>query len=198
MFPLHKLRQLPRHQRLRKSIKIITEIEKALHIDARELPNLLELFALWAQDGEFSPAAKNEVHIADQELKVALTDPVRSPGTEFIPVPRRPLNTLRHILIRETGQTTADWDCIDPQGVLDGTRRTVFRELSYIWRIFGLPLTWVPFLGAPNLLEWRACTFRPSARIPCIPVRFGRPWVAKPSSPGNDVPWKNCLDRFSR
>lgn len=126
MFPLHKLRQLPRHQGLRKSIKIIIEIEQALNIDARELPNLLDLFALWVQDGEFSPAAKKEIRIADQDLREALNGLVKTPGISAIPVPRRPLNTLRHILIRETGQTTADWDCIDPQGVLDGTKRTVF------------------------------------------------------------------------
>jgi len=57
MFPLHKLRQLPRHQRLRKSIKIIAEIEQALTMDPKELPNLMELFELWVQDGEFSPDA---------------------------------------------------------------------------------------------------------------------------------------------
>jgi TrmH family RNA methyltransferase len=95
-------------------------------MDPKELPNLMELFELWVQDGEFSPDAKDAVHSAAQELKEALADPVTDPGTGVVPVPRRPLNTLRHILIRETGQTTADWDCIDPQGFLDGSRRTVF------------------------------------------------------------------------
>ncbi len=126
MFPLHKLRQLPRHQRLRKSIKILTEIERDGHLDGGELPNLVELFDLWVQDREFSPDATKEVSIAALELQEALNDPLRFPDRGSIPVPRRPVNTLRHILIRETGQTTADWDCIDPQGALDRTRRTVF------------------------------------------------------------------------
>ncbi len=122
MVPLHKLARLPRHQRLRKCAKILEEWERTLPAapDARDLPPfeyLQDLFAMLAEDGEFSSAARPALAEASQAFSAL--------SAVDLPLVRRHLNTARHILLTETGCTVADWDFIDAAGSLSPQKRRV-------------------------------------------------------------------------
>ncbi|MDR2740202.1 MAG: TrmH family RNA methyltransferase [Treponema sp.] len=111
MIPLYKLKQLPRSQGLRKISRIFAEAEYQMSLgkplSADELSYLGELVELLRQDGSFSPVAVSAL----RRLGIG-------PGNKDGEL-RRTLNTVRHILLAETGRQIADWDFIDLGGRLD-------------------------------------------------------------------------------
>jgi TrmH family RNA methyltransferase len=136
MIPLVKLARLPRRQRLRKAEKILAARERqlaaesgvpwrgALGLRAEASPPeftpvyLAEVLELLAADGEFPDG---ERRVFEEAALLCRGASPASPG-----VPRRALNAARHTLLRATGRYPSDWDFIDGDGVLDGTRRRVF------------------------------------------------------------------------
>jgi len=128
LFPLHKLEKLPRHQRLRKITKIFLEAENRLRaVDQGAVADIfkneeLDFFSQIAKslqkDTMFSPAALAEFRDAAMVFD-------RTPHNAS-PQLCRAFNTLRHILITETGRSTADWDFISPGGKLDPAQRRIF------------------------------------------------------------------------
>jgi TrmH family RNA methyltransferase len=118
MIPLHKLGQLPRSQRLRKIGKIFAEAEYRMSLgeppSTDGMSYLGKLVELLSQDEAFSPAVVST-------LRALRFDP--ETGEEEL---RRGLNTVRHILLAETGKQTADWDFIDHEGRLDSAKRQPF------------------------------------------------------------------------
>jgi TrmH family RNA methyltransferase len=122
MISLSKLEKLPRHQRLRKILKIIRFAEEEFHRVSEpslaELP-LTGLAEMLARDDGFSPASAAALKEACTMLKETGED-------NGVPRQRRALNTLKHILLLETGGQSADWDFLDPGGRLDPARRRIF------------------------------------------------------------------------
>jgi TrmH family RNA methyltransferase len=117
MIPRHKLEKLPRSQRLRKIAKMFGEAEYRLslggNLSTGELAGLGEALAVLTGDETFSPAAAAALKTAAGAF---------SRGEAL----RRPLNTVRHILLAETGRSPADWDLVGPEGGLDPQRRRPF------------------------------------------------------------------------
>jgi TrmH family RNA methyltransferase len=117
VIPLSKLTRLPRSQRLRKLLKDFTGAEFRL-----------------VQGGELSPAvfsfleAARDLLAGDEAFPPAAQSALRA----LCPLPaepaalRRSLNTVRHILLAETGHFPADWDFTGPRGALDPGKRRVF------------------------------------------------------------------------
>ncbi|WP_041611297.1 TrmH family RNA methyltransferase [Treponema primitia] len=122
MIPLQKLERLPRSQGLRKIAKLFTEAEHRLSLGEAPAPDyiayLQSLAALLTRDDSFSPAALQALNAAAICLQGELPEDIGSI--------RRALNTVRHIILAETGQQTADWDFIDHGGKLDPQRRRSF------------------------------------------------------------------------
>jgi TrmH family RNA methyltransferase len=117
MIPLHKLAKLPRSQRLRKITKVFTAAEIRLtaggELQEAELRSLSAILELLLADREFSAAGRNV-------LQAALSRFGAGGGVIW------GLNTVRHLLLAETGRSPADWDFIDHQGKLDAARRRIF------------------------------------------------------------------------
>ncbi|MDR1353755.1 MAG: TrmH family RNA methyltransferase [Treponema sp.] len=115
MIPVHKLEKLARSQRLRKIARIVTRAELRLAAGGTLAPGeiafLESVLGLLPGDPAFSPAALATLKAALEQM------PAENP---------RSLNTVRHILLAETGQVPADWDFIDHRGRLDGAKRRVF------------------------------------------------------------------------
>ena len=110
-----RLARLPRRHRLRKIWKIFSEAEQQLVLTGStncDLFYLSELLKLLSEDAEFSPAAISAIKTALSEIQ-----------GEY---PRRPVNTIRHLLLAETGRSTADWDLLDSAGNLDPAQRRYF------------------------------------------------------------------------
>jgi TrmH family RNA methyltransferase len=82
-------------------------------LSAGEWAGLEEALAVLTGDGAFSPEAA-------AALKTAAGAFNRGKAL------RRPLNTVRHILLAETGRSPADWDLVGPEGSLDPQRRRPF------------------------------------------------------------------------
>jgi TrmH family RNA methyltransferase len=136
MIPLHKLKQLPRSQRLRKIARLFAEAEYRLSRDEALSPvgealspetdaalspktaYLHDTLPLLTGDDGFSPAAQEALCAAAHVLQTAA--PHETTTLRFA------LNSIRHILYAETGRFVADWDFIDHDGALDGRRRRVF------------------------------------------------------------------------
>jgi TrmH family RNA methyltransferase len=118
MIPLYKLKQLPRSLGLRKISRIFAEAEYQMSLgkslSSGELSYLGELVE-WLRQGGFFSLATVSVF---RTLEIG-------PGNENGEL-RRALNTVRHILLTETGQQTADWDFIDHGGHLDPKKRRSF------------------------------------------------------------------------
>ena len=120
MIPLHKLAKLPRSQRLRKAAKIAGEAERRLlaagGLSSGEAEYLCALIELLAADDVFSSAATEALKPAGASLK--------SPAG--LSETRRTINTVRHLLLAETGRFEADWDFIESDGALDPSKRRPF------------------------------------------------------------------------
>ncbi|MDR0496678.1 MAG: TrmH family RNA methyltransferase [Treponema sp.] len=120
MIQLHKLKELPRPLRLRKSASLFGGAERHFILSGRLPPEEAEYLGrvaeLLAEDKGFSePAA--------EVLKAAQTNLVVNKNDGEI---RRVLNSVYHILLAETGRIQADWDFIEPSGALDSSRRRPF------------------------------------------------------------------------
>jgi TrmH family RNA methyltransferase len=121
MISRYKLEKLPRSQRLRKITKLFGQAEYRLSLGGTiaegELADLGEALAVLTGDGAFSPAAAAALKDAAGALE-------RGEG------PRRAFNTVRHILLAETGHSPADWDLIGAGGSLDPQRRRPFPGMT--------------------------------------------------------------------
>jgi TrmH family RNA methyltransferase len=116
MIPFYKLEKIPRSLRIRKIAKLFGESEHRLlstgTLPAGEISYLKETLELLIRDDIFSAAAAGAFHAAQAALHQ--------------PDIRRPLNTVRHVLLAETGRFPADWDFIDSGGQLDPKQRRSF------------------------------------------------------------------------
>ena len=116
MISVEKLKKLPRHQRLHKSLKIISLAEKKLLLEGRTgllATDLTGITEMLAADPEFPLTIRGALENAGKELK-------RDDET------LRCLNNIKHILTTATGKSTADWDLIDHSGKLDPLARHIF------------------------------------------------------------------------
>jgi TrmH family RNA methyltransferase len=109
MIPLQKLAKLPRSQRLRKIAKYLEETEYRL--------------------GQGAPAPEDEGYFREIILLLAADLPsaapyLHSPALEALSL--RGINSLRHLVLAETGRQTADWDFLNTQGRLDPAARHIF------------------------------------------------------------------------
>jgi TrmH family RNA methyltransferase len=125
MIPIHKLKKLPRSQRLRKLARMFGEAEYRLGQGESLPPSvtaaLEEALALLSGETFASPAAAPALAASAAVVREAAGEPWAAGGPLL-----RALNTARHILLAETGQQTADWDFTDRQGRLDPGKRRSF------------------------------------------------------------------------
>lgn len=127
MIPIHKLRKLPRHQRLRKIANLLDAEDARLASQLMQDSSssrgsyLVEVAQLLAEDQEFSPEAREAVAAAASEIAALYSE-----GSAF---GRRPINSMRHIVNEAVGKQTADWDLIDGEGRLSAEGRTVLAGL---------------------------------------------------------------------
>jgi TrmH family RNA methyltransferase len=131
MLPLYKLEKLPRSQRFRKIARDLGEFESRLirknELTAAEIHYVSEVVTLLAGDSAFPPAAGQTLCIIREALPVSLTNDDAAPGDAGAVAPiRRSLNTVRHILLAETGHYPADWDFINADGALNPAGRRPF------------------------------------------------------------------------
>ncbi|MDL2229654.1 TrmH family RNA methyltransferase [Treponema sp. OttesenSCG-928-L16] len=132
MIPIHKLRKLPRSQSLRKSIKIIEEAERQLaeqRFSSGHIDYLADAAAFLAEDDLFDDINRFALKKAAESIsgkKGTELDKSKDLGMEL----SRSLNTIRHILLRETGKQTADWDFIDHKGRLNSEKRHIFSGIN--------------------------------------------------------------------
>jgi TrmH family RNA methyltransferase len=123
MIALHKLERLPRHQRLRKILKLFAEAERRAAGNGEPPAAALSAAAeLLTGDGGFSPEVREALCGAAAALKAAPVNGASSTNPAFL----RAVNTVRHLLLAETGRFPADWDFINHEGLLDPSRRRVF------------------------------------------------------------------------
>jgi TrmH family RNA methyltransferase len=112
--------------------KIFSQAEQDFSLSLNNLVPLCKSFSLeylqevaefLSRDKEFPEFAAKELAAAETVIHQTTTENI---DASFI----RALNTIRHILLAETGQQTADWDFIDHQGKLDAQRRNVFSGMN--------------------------------------------------------------------
>jgi len=129
LIPISRLEKIPRRQRLHKLQKIFAEAERNLinndnHVGDGNRTNIdYAAYAVFlASDEDFSEYARRELGAAAATLKGSpICQQTEQGGDE-----RRALNNIRHILLAETGRLPSDWDFINPDGMLDKSRRRVF------------------------------------------------------------------------
>jgi TrmH family RNA methyltransferase len=126
MIPLHKLNELPRSQRLRKSAKLFGEAEQRLVVSGKlhagETEYLGKLAGLLAKDESFPKTAATVLKAVQIDLKLAAEKDV----AEI----RRTLNTVYYLLLKETGRDQADWDFLGSSGGLDPSKRRPFAGMQ--------------------------------------------------------------------
>ncbi|MDR2796894.1 MAG: TrmH family RNA methyltransferase [Treponema sp.] len=122
MIPLYKLEKFPPSLRLRKIAKIFGEAEYRLSLgidlSAEDYGYLVHILELLILDPGFAPGITRALNDAYRTLKTR--SPLHRQDLS------RVLNTIRHILLAETGQSPADWDFIDHTGRLDPEKRRCF------------------------------------------------------------------------
>jgi len=142
MIPLYKLGKLPRTQKLRKIAKYFTMAEtrlaastgspaadKAVSIfTSAEFVFFTDSAKMLAEDMLFSPEARK----AFAEAAEVFGNVVRHQFHHFQSKIRRALNTVKHLLLTETGRDQADWDFTGNDGNLDAAKRQVF-EGMYVY-----------------------------------------------------------------
>jgi TrmH family RNA methyltransferase len=129
LFSLRNIEKLPRHQRLRKVTKFFLEAENRLCaadegaaaavFKVEELDFFSQIIGFLQKDTMFSVAALAAFRDAAAVFG-------RTPHNDPPALYRRAFNTIRHILMAETGRSTADWDFIGTGGRLDPACRRVF------------------------------------------------------------------------
>ncbi|MCL2185542.1 MAG: TrmH family RNA methyltransferase [Treponema sp.] len=136
MIPLYKLENLPRTQKLRKIAKILMMAERRLELlnnpkltaevfTSAELVFFFDAAKLLAEDSLFSPDAKKKFKEAEEIFLSFLENSKNDAGTL-----RRTLNSIKHILLMETGKDQADWDFTDSEGKLDLKKRQIFKGMQ--------------------------------------------------------------------
>ncbi|MDR1100272.1 MAG: TrmH family RNA methyltransferase [Treponema sp.] len=125
MIPLYKLEKLPRSQWLRKIGRLFAEAEQktAAGAGCAEPAYYAALLELLSADHAFSSA----VLAVFREAGAALRGGTGGPGARDI---RRAFNSVRHILLAETGRFPADWDFTDGGGRLDPAKRRSFPGMN--------------------------------------------------------------------
>jgi TrmH family RNA methyltransferase len=136
LIPPYKLKQLPRSQRLRKIARDFAEFESRLNrkekLTNAESQYVTEILALLADDAVFPAAAAQALLTVSQALpaiREALNLGLPASG-DAAAILRRSLNTVRYILLTETGSYPADWDFINADGTLDQSRRRPFSGMQ--------------------------------------------------------------------
>lgn len=123
MIPNHKLKRLPRHQRLRKIANALEAEDARLAASPAFEPfsfrdrYLLEIAQVLSEDSDFSADFRNEICTVSAEFA--------SRFAAGSPYERRSVNSLRHIVNSVIGKQTADWDLVDTQGRLSSAARVV-------------------------------------------------------------------------
>ncbi|MDR3114306.1 MAG: TrmH family RNA methyltransferase [Treponema sp.] len=122
MIPLYKLEKFPRSLRLRKIIKTFGEAEYRLSLgidlSAEDYRYLVEILEFLIPDPGFAPGIARAITDASRTLKIRALLQRQDLS--------RVLNTIRYLLLAETGRSPADWDFIDHSGRLDGEKRRCF------------------------------------------------------------------------
>jgi len=143
MIPLYKLEKLPRTQKLRKIAKIFTFAENQLCLASgknegafseAEFIFFAEAAKLLAGDELFAPEAQKlfreaAVIFRDSHGGTGSTEDTEENDKETAQI-RRALNSVRHLLLAETGRDQADWDFIDEDGKLDPAKRQIFEGMQ--------------------------------------------------------------------
>jgi len=130
VIPLYKLERLPRTQKLRKIAKIFTLAERRLCLAKRETDIFtnaeFEFFKdaakLLAEDPSFSPEAQKTF----REAADIFGHSTMANSAQFL----RVLNSVKHLLLTETGRDQADWDFTSGDGKLDSEKRQVFEGMQ--------------------------------------------------------------------
>ena len=116
---VYKLEKLPRGQRLRKAASVFAAAERQILSQnppkPDELARLADIAVFLSRDGRLAPPAVKVLADAAAILTAGNTGAAR-----------RALNSVRHLLLGETGVTQADWDFTDGAGRLDPAKRKVF------------------------------------------------------------------------
>ncbi|AEJ18187.1 TrmH family RNA methyltransferase [Gracilinema caldarium] len=115
MISLEKLNKLPRHQRLRKIEKILTQYEyqlvgKPLSSEFLSKAYIVGVTQVISEDNEFDELMR--AYLLQQTHELQQTEDERGP-----------INRLRHFLLSQFGKTVADWDFIDEEGNLCRTSK---------------------------------------------------------------------------
>ena len=128
MIPLHKLNELPRTIRLRKSASLFGEAERRLILFGQLPKEETEYFGmvteLLVKDEKFSETAITALKAAQIIFEAAAAD--MTTGEKGAAEIRRALNTVHYILLAETGRYQADWDFIEAKGKLDSSKHKSF------------------------------------------------------------------------
>jgi len=141
LIPLYKLDKLPRSQRLRKIAKFFSfadnrlssAVKKEIKIfSASELGFFADAAALLALDNDFSLDAKAAFTEAVGVFKTVYqnTTQENSMNEGDIALFHRALNSVKHILLLETGRDQADWDFTDSGGNLDLQKRRIIEGMQ--------------------------------------------------------------------
>jgi len=130
MIPLYKLERLPSTQRLRKIAKIFTLAERRLCLAKKEsgvfTNSEFEFFTdaakLLSQDSAFSQEARK---VFQEAVEVFNERDSASTSARLL----RAINSIKHLLLTETGRDQADWDFTCGNGQLDPLKRQVFEGM---------------------------------------------------------------------
>lgn len=128
MIPLYKLEKLPRTQQLRKIAKFFTMAENRLCaakndqdvFTSAEFVFFTDAAKLLAKDDLFAQDARKLFADAAPVFEAAA---ISSCDKACL---RRALNTVKHLLLAETGKDQADWDFTADNGKLDVEKRQIF------------------------------------------------------------------------
>ena len=139
MIALYKLEKLPRNQRLRKIASVLAHAERNLEqkntsydsseADCAKLNYFYDIAKFLSRDAQFSKAVLELFNNAAELFQLAASS--SAAGSTIVPADntaavRRSLNSIRHLLLAETGRSQADWDLIDNDGHLDSAQRQIF------------------------------------------------------------------------
>jgi len=139
MIPLYKLEKLPRTQKLRKIAKVFTMAENRLFqaigkgveiFSENELIFFASAVKLLSEDTRFSTDAQGVFAEASRVFQATITPAGAGAAATTAALFRRALNSIKHILLTETGRDQADWDFIGSDGQLDPEKRQVFEDMQ--------------------------------------------------------------------
>jgi len=130
VIPLYKLDRLPRTQKLRKIAKIFTLAERRLCLTEKEIgiftnaefEFFIDAAKLLASDLSFSQDAQKAF------LEAADVFRERDAANASVNL-RRAINSVKHLLLTETGRYPADWDFTCGDGTLDLAKRQIFEGM---------------------------------------------------------------------